>query len=155
MNHVNRSFVLALAFMVSLSAACGGSSDTSTATTSPTLNLDTLPGTVPAPIAGVRQAASILFNVAAPGGTVAVTLTSAVEMNPDGSSNPNVVMGVAVGSPSGASCTLGAGNVPVLLQAGANSTLSGTAAAGLYCVQVSDVTNQIGPVSFTLAISHP
>jgi hypothetical protein len=47
------------------------------------------------------------------------------------------------------------GNVPILLQAGASSSISGTAAAGLYCVQVSDVTNQLGPVAFTVVISHP
>lgn len=155
MNHVNRSLALALTFMVGICAGCGGSSDTSAATTSPTLSVDTLPGTVPAPVAGVRQAASVLFNVASPGGSVLVTLTSAVETHPDGSTNPNVVMGVAVGSPSAGSCALGAGNVPALLQAGANSSISGTAAAGLYCVQVSDVTNQLGPVTFTLVISHP
>jgi len=119
------------------------------------LTLDTLPGTVPAPVNGVRQAASVLFAVATPGGTVTVTLTSAVETHPDGTTNPNVVMGVAVGTPSGTTCTLGAGNVPALLQAGANSSLSGTAGSGAYCVQVSDVTNQQGPVAFTIVVSHP
>jgi hypothetical protein len=103
----------------------------------------------------VRQAASVNFNVNAPGGTVVVTLTSAVQTNPDGSVNPNVVMGVAVGTPAAGACSLGAGNVPALLQAGANSSLSGTAASGLYCVQVSDVTNQQGPVAFTVVVQHP
>jgi hypothetical protein len=103
----------------------------------------------------VDDEASVLFNVASPGGTVVVTLTSAVETHPDATTNPNVVVGVAVGSPSAGSCSLGTGNVPALLQSGANSSLSGTAAAGLYCVQVSDVTNQLGPVAFTVVISHP
>jgi hypothetical protein len=103
----------------------------------------------------VRQAASVPFNVNAPGGTVVVTLTSAVQTNPDGTVNPNVVMGVAVGTPSAGACTLGAGNVPALFQAGANSSLSGTAASGVYCVQVSDVTNQLGPVAFTVVVQHP
>ena len=155
MNHVNRSLALVLTFTVGLSVGCGGSSDTSTTTTAPTLSVDTLPGTVAAPVAGVRQAASVLFNVASPGGSVLVTLTSAVETHPDGTTNPNVVVGVAVGSPTAGSCALAAGNVPILLQAGANSSISGTAAAGLYCVQVSDVTNQLGPVAFTVVISHP
>jgi hypothetical protein len=119
------------------------------------LSVDTLPGTVAAPVGGVRQAASVLFNVASPGGSVLVTLTSAVETHPDGTTNPNVVVGIAVGSPTAGSCALAAGNVPILLQAGANSSISGTAAAGLYCVQVSDVTNQLGPVAFTVVISHP
>ena len=51
------------------------------------------------------------------GGSVLVTLTSAVKSCPDGTPNPSEVMGVAAGTPSGASCTLAAGNVPFLMQA--------------------------------------
>ena len=155
MHHVNSSLAAALAVTIGLAAGCSGNSTTSATTTSPTLSLDTLPGTVPPPVDGVRQVASVLFNVGSTGGSVSVTLTSAVETHPDGTTNPNVVMGVAVGNPSGASCALGTGNVPNLLQAGANSSISGTAAAGLYCVQVSDVTNQLGPVAFTVVVAHP
>ncbi len=154
MKPLNRS-ALVLLVTVGICAGCGGSSSSSSTTTSPTLVSETLPGNVPAPIGGVRQAASVPFTVNAPGGTVAVTLTSAVETNSDGSLNPNVVMGVAVGTPAAGACALGAGNVPILLQAGANSTISGTAASGLYCVQVSDVTNQSGPVAFTVVVQHP
>jgi hypothetical protein len=155
MKHLNRSLPLALLVTVGICVGCSGGSDSSSTTTSPTLVADTLGGTVPAPIGGVRQAASVVFNVNAPGGTVLVTLTSAVQTNPDGTVNPNVVMGVAVGTPAAGACSLGTGNVPVLLQAGANSSISGTAASGLYCVQVSDVTNQVGPVAFTVVVSHP
>jgi len=155
MKHLNRSLALALLMTVGTCVGCGGGSDSSATTTTPTLISDTLAGTVPAPIGGVRQAASVIFNVNVPGGTVSVTLTSAVETNPDASVNPNVVMGVAVGTPTAGACSLGTGNVPALLQAGANSTLSGTAASGLYCVQVSDVTNQLGPVAFTVVVQHP
>ena len=154
MKHLNRSLALALLVTV-ICVGCGGGSSSSSTTTTPTLVSDTLPGTVPAAIGGVRQAASVIFNVNAPGGTVVVTLTSAVETNLDGSVNPNVVMGVAVGTPAAGACSLGTGNIPALLQAGANSSLSGTAASGLYCVQVSDVTNQVGPVAFTLVVQHP
>jgi len=155
MDHVKMSFVVALTFGVSFCAGCSGNSSAASTTTTPTVVLDTLPGTVPAAVGGVRQSASVLFNVAAPGGTVVVTLTSAVETNPDGTTNPNVVMGVGVGTQTAGSCTLATGDVPVLMQAGANSSLSGTAAAGLFCVQVSDVTNQIGSVAFTVVVSHP
>jgi hypothetical protein len=155
MKHLNRSLALALLVTVGTCAGCSGGSNSSSTTTAPTLTSDTLTGTVPAPIGGVRQAASVVFNVNAPGGSVAVTLTSAVQTNPDGTANPNVVMGVAVGTPAAGACSLGTGNIPALLQAGANSTLSGTAAAGLYCVQVSDVTNQLGPVAFTVVVQHP
>src|SRR5262249_24856910 len=130
MKHLNRSLALALLVTV-ICVGCGGDSGPSSTATTPTLLSDTRSGTVPAPIAGVRQAASVIFNVNAPGGSVAVTLTSAVQTNPDGSVNPNVVMGVAVGTPAAGACSLGTGNVPALLQAGANSTISGTAASGL------------------------
>jgi len=156
MNQVKKFRAVAFALTIATTVGCSsGNSDASTTTTTPTAVLDTLPGTVPAPVGGVRQAASVLFNVAAPGGSVVVTLTSAVETHPDGTTNPNVVVGVAVGSPNAGTCTLGTGNVPALLQAGAASALSGTASAGLYCVQVSDVTNQQGPVAFTVVVSHP
>ena len=155
MNDVKKSLVLTLMLTVGVLAGCSGDNSTNTSTTSPTLLSDTLSGTVPPPVAGVRQAASVPFNVGAPGGSVSVTLTSAVESRPDGTSNPNVVMGVAVGSPSGSSCTLAAGNLPILLQSGAASSITGTAAAGLYCVQVSDQTNQLGTVAFTVVVQHP
>jgi len=155
MHHVKKGFTLALLLTAGLAAACGGNSGNTTSTTSPTLSQETLSGTVAPPVAGVRQAASVPFNVASPGGSVQVTLTSAVETHPDGTTNPNVVMGIAVGSPSAGGCTLAAGNVPILMQSGANSSISGTAAAGVYCVQVSDVTNQLGTVAFTVVIQHP
>src|SRR5262245_34834683 len=90
MMHLNRSLALALLVTVGTCVGCSGGSDSSSTTTTPTLTADTLAGTVPAPIGGVRQAASVLFTVNAPGGTVGVTLTSAVQPNPDGSVNPNV-----------------------------------------------------------------
>jgi hypothetical protein len=155
MNHVQTGLALALAVTIAISPACSGGSGNTSTTTSPTLSQETLSGTVPPPVAGVRQAAFVPFNVGSPGGSVQVTLTSAVETHPDGTTNPNVVVGVAVGSPSGGSCALSAGNVPILLQSGANSAISGSAAAGVYCVQVSDVTNQLGPVAFTVVIQHP
>jgi hypothetical protein len=154
MKHLNRSLALAVLVTI-ICVGCGGDSGSSATTTSPTLISDTLPGSVAAPVAGVRQASSVIFNVNAPGGTVLVTLTSAVETNSDGTVNPNVVMGVAVGTSASGVCSLGTGNLPVLLQAGANSSITGTAAAGLYCVQVSDVTNQTGPVAFTVVVQHP
>ena len=136
--------------------ACDNSSDTSSTTTAtPVLVSETLTGTVNAPVGGVLQTASNLFTVASPGGPVSVTLTSAVLTNPDGTTNPAVVMGVTVGTQTGTTCTLGAGNTPVLLQASATSTISGSLAAGSYCVQVSDVTNQKGPVAYTVVVMHP
>ena len=149
------SLCLLLALSLITIACSSGSSSASTTTATVALTLDTLSGTVPVPVNGTLQSSSVFFTVAPVGGSVTVTLTSAVEVNPDGTTNPNVVMGVAVGTSSGNTCSLGTGNIPVLMQASANSTLSGNASGGAYCVQVSDVTNQVGPVNYTVAISHP
>lgn len=134
--------------------ACGSSNSTTT-TPSPVLVSETLTGTVNPPVNNVLQSASSPFTVASPGGPVSVTLTSAILTNPDGTTNSAVVMGLAVGTPSGATCALAAGNTPYLLQAGASSTISGNLAAGNFCVQVSDVTNQKGPVAYTVVVMHP
>ena len=134
--------------------ACDNSSDASNTTPTPPLTSETLTGTVNPPVSGVLQSASNPFTVSA-AGPVSVTLTSAVLTNPDGTTNPNVVVGVAVGSQSGSTCTLGTGNVPQSMQASANSTLSGTLAAGAYCVQVSDQTSQKGPVAYSVVVVHP
>ncbi len=152
-----KSLAAAVLTIFLLGVACDNSNSGSTPTTaSPPLVSETLSGTVSAPVNGILQSSFNPFTVASPGGSVSVTLTSATETRPDGSSNPNVVVGVAVGTPSGTTtCTLGSGNTPVLLQASANSTLSGTAAAGAYCVQVSDGTNQKGPVAYTIVVMHP
>ena len=145
--------VLVLAATVS---ACGSSTPVSaTGTTTQTLITDTLTGTVPAAVNGVPQSASTTFTVGQGGGTVSVTLTSAVETLPGGATNATVVMGLAVGTPSGTSCALPAGSAPTPYSAGAAATLSGSVAAGTYCVQVTDLTIQTGPVAFTVVAIHP
>jgi hypothetical protein len=115
----------------------------------------TLNGTVPAAVNGVPQTASHEFSVGPGGGMVSVTLTSAVETFRNGSVNPSVVMGLAVGNPSGNSCLLPAGTTPALIQATATSPLSGPLNAGTYCVQVSDQTIQVGPVAYTVVVVSP
>lgn len=152
---MKRMLALALALAVGGAACNNGSTASSTTTPSAVLVSETLTGSVPAAANGVLQAASVPFTVASPGGAVTITLTAAVQTNPDGTTNPAVVMGISVGTPSGTTCPLVAGAVPYLMQASASSTLSGNVSAGAYCVQVSDVTNQGGPVAFTLVISHP
>jgi hypothetical protein len=135
-------------------AACNNGSDTSTTTPSPPVTSDTLSGTVPAAVNGVPQNSSNPFTVSA-AGTVSVTLTSAILTNSDGTTNPNVVVGISVGTWSAPTCTVSANNPPSALQAGAAATISGTLAAGSYCVQVSDVTVQKGPVTYALLVVHP
>jgi hypothetical protein len=144
----------ALSALLAVSAlACGGDSSNSTLPTTPTNAVsDTLVGTVGAPINSTLQTASNPFNSGA--GTVSVTLTSAVESMPDGTKLANVVMGVGIGTPSGSSCTLTA-NAFTTAQPSSTVVLSGTVAAGTYCIQMSDVTNQLGPVSYAVVVNHP
>jgi hypothetical protein len=115
----------------------------------------TLNGTVPEAANGVPQTTSHEFSVGPGGGMVSVTLTSAVETYRNGSVNPSVVMGLAVGSPHGTTCLLPAGTTPALIQATATSPLSGLLDAGTYCVQVSDQTIQVGPVAYTVVVVSP
>jgi hypothetical protein len=144
----------ALAALLAVSSlACGGDSSSSTLPTTPTNAVsDTLVGSVAAPVNGSLQTASNNFNSGA--GTVSVTLTSAVETLADGSKLANVVMGVGIGSPSGSSCSLMA-NAFTTAQPSSTVVLSGTVAAGTYCIQLSDVTNQLGPVSYAIVVNHP
>jgi hypothetical protein len=86
---------------------------------------------------------------------VTLTLTSAVETFPNGALNPDVVVGLAVGTPAGRTCSLPAGSTPALVQAGAMASLSGALNAGAYCVQVSDQTVQQGPAAYTVVIASP
>jgi hypothetical protein len=115
----------------------------------------TLNGTVPAAVKGVPQSTSSNFTVGPAGGMVSVTLTSALEAFPNGSLNPSVVMGLAVGKPSGSTCVLPAGAIPALTQATVTSPLSGPLNAGTYCVQVSDQTIQVGPVAYAVVVVSP
>ena len=145
--------VLALAVTLS---ACGSSTPVAaTSTTTQNLITDTLVGTVPAAVNGAPQSDSKIFTVGQGGGAVTVTLTSAVETYPDKTTNASVVMGMAVGTPSGSSCVLAAGVAPNPFQAGASATLSGTVAAATYCVLVTDQTIQTGPVAYTVIVIHP
>lgn len=61
---------------------------------------------------------------------------------------------LGVGSVTSGTCMLLA-NAFTTAQASATAQLSGSSVtAGTYCVQVSDVSNQLGPVSYAVAVSH-
>src|SRR5580698_8997011 len=87
--------------IVLTTAACDNSSSTTPTTTTPTTTTYILPGTAPAAVNGVAQSVSNNFTVGQSGGTVSIILTSAVETLPGGTLNPNVVLLLGVGSPSG------------------------------------------------------
>ena len=151
-----KNFILvALVSVIVTTVACSSGSTASPVTTAPTTNTFTVTGVVPAAMNGVTQSDPTLhsFNVGQ-SGTVTLTLTSAVETFPNGTLIAGVVMGLAVGSPTGGTCAVSAGVTPQLVQAGATG-ISGTLNAGTYCVQVSDVTVQQGPVAYTLVIVAP
>ena len=146
------SLVVALA-----GAASGCNSSDSTTPTSPTtqtITTDVLTGTVPPPVNGVLQSAYNTFTVGQGGGTVTVTLTSAVETLPGGALLTTVTMGLGVGNVSGSSCTL-MQNAYTVAQASSVPQLTGSLSAGTYCVQVSDASNQLGPVAYAVAVAHP
>ena len=144
-----------IAAVVAAATACSGSSSSSSSTApTQTFVTDVLTGTVPAPVAGVLQSASNTFNVGQGGGSVTVTLTSTTETYPSGVLVAGVTMGLAVGSASITGCTPLA-NAFTTASPGSAPQLSGSLAAGSYCVQVSDVTNQLGPVAYAVAVTHP
>lgn len=156
MTHARFAPPAILAAALLLCGACSGSSSSSSTTTAPsqTISTDVLTGTVAAPVGGVPQSATNGFNVGQGGGAVTVTLTSATETLANGSLLPNIVMGLAVGSSAITGCTPLA-NSFTTAQPSSTPQLSGTLAAGSYCVILSDVTNQLGPVAYAVAVSHP
>ena len=136
-----------------LNAACDNSGSSSSTSPTQTFTTDVLIGTVNVPVGGVLQSSANNFSVGQGGGTITVTLTSAIETLPGGTLLTTVQMGLAVGTPSGSTCvpltngsTTGASGV---------ASLSGSVAAGNYCVAVSDVTGQLGPVAYAVAVNHP
>ena len=154
MSVVRAVSLLLIAFAIS-GCTLGGGSNSSATAPSQSINTETLSGTVAAAVNGAPQSSFNTFTVGQGGGTVTVTLTSAVETLPGGTVNSTVAMGMGVGNVSGASCVLLAGTAPQILSAGATASLSGTLAAGTFCVLISDVTIQTGPVSYTVVVQHP
>ena len=146
---------IALFLIAVATSACGGS-DTSPSSTTPTTPVtnEVLTGTVSPPVNGTLQSSFNSFVVAASGGSLAVTLTSAVETLPGGSLLTTVAMGLAIGTVTNGACAPIQGAFTTA-QPGASPQLStSTISAGTYCVQVSDVTNQLGPVSYAVALAH-
>jgi hypothetical protein len=150
-----KHFSLVALVIVLTTAACDNSSSSTAPTTSPATNTITLSGTVPAAVNGVPQSVSQPFSVGQLGGTVTLTLTSAVETLPGGALNSSVVMGLGVGTPSGTACNVPAGST-ALLSASA-TPLTGSLNPGSYCLQVTneDASAQSGPVAYTVVILAP
>jgi len=139
--------------VVLATAACNNTSTPTAATVNDVTT--TISGTIPAAVNGIGQTVFNPFSVGQSGGSLSLTLTSAVETLPGGTLNPAVLVGLAVGNVIGGTCVLPVGTVPAILAAGASSGVSGTEPAGIYCVQLSDVTIQTGPVAYTIVYDGP
>jgi hypothetical protein len=144
---------LMVALVVASSACDNSGSDTTPTPTVVPVN-EVLTGTVQIPVNGTLQSAFNTFVVGQGGGTVSVTLTSAVETLPGGTLLTTVTMGLGIGTVTNGTCTPFS-NAFVTAQASSTPQLTGGLNAGSYCVQVSDVTSQVGPVAYALAVSHP
>jgi hypothetical protein len=136
-------------------AAAGCSSNTSNSTlpTVPqTLLTDTFMGTVPAPVNGILQSDTKPFTTTQ-SGTFTLTVLSAVETLPGGVPFPTVQIGIGIGTLSGNTCSVPAGNS--FTASSSSAPVSGTFSAGSYCLQVSDVITQLGPVQYAIQLMHP
>jgi hypothetical protein len=147
-----RHIALAIAAAAVVSAGC----DRSVRLFQPeqTLITETLTGSVAPPVNGELQRTFQTFIVGQGGGQVTVTLTSAVQSLPDGTQQTNMFMGLGAGSVSGGQCVIPV-NAYVTTRPGTTPQLAGGLVAGTYCIQVSDITIQTGPVAFSVTVTHP
>lgn len=121
--------------------------------TDQTIITEVLTGTVAPPVGGVFQRTFKTYTVGQGGGPVTVTLTSAVQTRPDGTVQTTVTMGLGAGSVLNGVCVVPA-TAFLSTQAGTSPQLVGSLAEGTYCVEVSDVTGQTGPVAFSVTVTH-
>ena len=121
--------------------------------TGQTVITEVLTGTVAPPVNAVRQVTFKTYTVGQGGGPVEITLTSAVLTRPDGSVLTTVQMGLGAGTPVDGACVVPVGAY-VVTTPGNSPQLAGNLTAGTYCVQLSDVTNQVGPVAFSITVTH-
>jgi hypothetical protein len=140
---MNRILPLAMIALLVATAACTKNSTTAatTAATSTTRTTDTYTGTV-----AVGGSDFHSFPVAVTG-VIDVTLTAAAPP-------ASVVMGISVGTLADGKCAALAGAAKNA-SAGTSAQLSGLASPGTLCVDVHDVGNQSGAVSYTVTVVHP
>lgn len=124
-------------------AACGGSTTSSTVAPSGTVVTQTFNGTI-----NPGGVAVYSFTVTTPG-TVTVTMTSA-------GPPATITMGLGIGNPdTNGNCIFLSGGTT---SAQANTTtpqLSGNlTSSGAYCVEIADIGNAAGPITYSIAVSH-
>jgi hypothetical protein len=140
---MTRATTIGLALViVATTAACGGSTSNSTIPTpTGTLVTDTFTNVVPM--------GGLAFNnfTVTTGGTVNVTLVSA-------GPPPTITMELGIGTPSATgTCSLLSG-AATAATASTTAQLSGTLNAGSYCVEVLDLGNAAGPITYTVTVAH-
>ena len=137
--------VVTAALAAAGAVACNNSSSSTlpAVAATPIYGTETFSGTV-----AVQGSDTHPFTVAI-SGTVTVTLTAAGPPS-------TITMGVLVGQPAtaGSSTCIALSGGTITGSASTNPLLSGTIQAGAYCVQIFDVGNQTGPVTYTLTVNH-
>ena len=88
------------------------------------------------------------FTVTSPG-SVSVTMTSA-------GPPPTITMGLGIGNPDNSgNCIFLSGGTTQAVASATTPQLSGNlTASGAYCVEIADVGNAAGPITYTIAVSH-
>jgi hypothetical protein len=114
---------------------------------------EVLTGTVAPPVADVLQSTTLSYTVGQ-AGQVTITLTSAVQTLPDGSLQA-ATMGLGAGTLMPGGVCVVAATAYLATQAGTGPHLSGSLTAGTYCIQVSGLIGQMGPVAFSVTVTHP
>jgi hypothetical protein len=149
-----RHFALVLAATAVVSTGCDRSVRLAgPSETDQTVITDVLTGVVNPPVNAVLQKTFKTFTVGQGGGPVTIALTSAVQTRPDGTQLTTMQMGLGAGTVVNGECMVPVGQY-VVTTASSAPQLVGNLAAGVYCVQVSDVTNQVGPVAFSVTVVH-
>ncbi len=125
-------------------AACGGSSSSSNviAPSGPVVTEN---------FGGTLQPGGLkvwTFTVNTPG-AITVTMTSA-------GPPPTITMGLGIGNPDASgNCIFLSGGTAQAVASTTTPQLSGTlTSSGAYCVEIADVGNAAGPITYTIAVSH-
>jgi len=132
-----------LAALMAVVAACGGSTSSSTVSPSAAVVTENFAGTIQP--GGFKV---YTFTVTSPG-AVTVTMTSA-------GPPATITMGLGIGNPDNSgNCIFLSGGTTQAVASTSTPQLTGTlTASGAYCVEIADVGNAAGPITYAIAVSH-
>jgi hypothetical protein len=145
MTHCRKLAAVVLAVSVS---ACGGSSNGSTTTPTPTVIATPQPTLFEGTL-DVGGSAFYSFTVTSTG-DVDVMLASVTRTTSPGSES-DIVLGIGVGQPAATDCTV---TTSLLARPALQSPLVSNVTPGIYCVRVYDVGNLRSTVNFAIRIVH-